>query len=85
MTMSGKVMDLYGKAAKIAPNNPRVVFGKAEFEIGSARYFKQDTSVMCAQIEKSIALFSTFKPESAFHPDWGLERAVEAQKECAKK
>lgn len=85
MTMSGKVMELYGKAEKIAPNNPRVVFGKAEFQIGGARYFKQDTSAMCAQIEKSIGLFSTFKPETVFHPNWGLDRALEAQKECQKK
>ena len=85
MTMSGKVMDLYAKAEKIAPDNPRVVFGKAEFQIGGARYFKQDTSAMCAQIEKSIALFSTFKPETIYHPNWGLDRALEQQKECAKK
>ena len=85
MKLSGKVMELYAKAAEIAPNNPRVVFGKAEFEIGGARYFKQDTSAMCSQIDKAITLFSTFKPETAFHPNWGLDRALEAQKECAKK
>lgn len=85
MKLSGKVMELYAKAEKIAPNNPRVIFGKAEFEIGGARYFKQDTSAMCAQIDKAITLFSTFKPETAFHPNWGLDRALDAQKECAKK
>lgn len=85
MKLSGKVMELYAKAEKIAPNNPRVIFGKAEFEIGGARYFKQDTSVMCAQIDKAITLFSTFKPETIYHPNWGLDRALEAQKECAKK
>ncbi|WP_026977797.1 hypothetical protein [Flavobacterium tegetincola] len=85
MKLSGKVMELYSKAEKLAPNNPRVVFGKAEFEIGGARYFKQDTSAMCGQIDKAIALFSTFKPESVFHPNWGLDRALEAQKKCAKK
>ncbi|WP_432671424.1 hypothetical protein [Flavobacterium sp. SM2513] len=85
MKLSGKVMELYAKAAEIAPNNPRVVFGKAEFEIGGARYFKQDTSRMCAQIDKAITLFSNFKPETVYHPNWGLDRALEAQKECAKK
>lgn len=85
MKLSGKVMELYAKAEKISPNNPRVVFGKAEFEIGGARYFKQNTSRMCAQIDKSITLFSNFKPETVFHPNWGLDRALEAQKECAKK
>jgi tetratricopeptide (TPR) repeat protein len=84
MKMSGKVMELYGKAEKIAPNNPRVVFGKAEFEIGGASYFKQDTSVMCGQIDKAISLFSNFKAESIYHPNWGLDRALEVQKKCKK-
>lgn len=85
MKLSGKVMELYGKATQIAPDNPRVVFGKAEFEIGGARYFKQDTKPMCAQIDKAIGLFSNFKPESVYHPNWGLDRALQAQKECAGK
>lgn len=34
MTLSGKVLALYAKAEQIAPNNPRVVFCKAEWDIG---------------------------------------------------
>ena len=82
MKLSGKVMELYGKAEAIAPTNPRVVFGKAEFEMGSAKFFGTDTQPICAQIAKSIELFATFKPESAFHPNWGLERAKEALTAC---
>ncbi|MDP2088302.1 MAG: hypothetical protein Q8J84_02760 [Flavobacteriaceae bacterium] len=84
MKLSGKVMELYGKAEQIAPNNPRVVFGKAEFEMGSAKFFGTDTKPICAQIAKSIELFATFKPESIFHPKWGLERALETLKPCEK-
>lgn len=84
MKYSPKVMEMYAKAEKIAPENPRVVFGKAEFEIGGARYFKSDTAPMCAQIDKAITLFANFKPETQFHPNWGLDRALEAQKECKK-
>ena len=80
--LSGDVMYILNKANKIAPENPRVVFQKASFEIGLAQYFGQDTKPMCAQIEKSIELFATFKPESAFHPSWGLDRAQEAVKTC---
>ena len=80
--LSGKVMELYGKAAAIAPENPRVVFGKAEFEIGSAQFWGTDTKPMCAQIDKAIGLFATFKPETPFAPKWGLERAIAAQKNC---
>jgi hypothetical protein len=80
--LSGKVMELYGKAQAIAPENPRVVFSKAEFEIGSAKYWGTDTKPMCAQIEKAIELFAAFKPEMQFAPSWGLTRAVQAQKNC---
>jgi hypothetical protein len=80
--LSGKVMELYGKAQAIAPENPRVVFSKAEFEIGSAKFWGTDTNPMCAQIEKAIGLFATFKPETVFSPKWGLERALQAQKNC---
>ena len=80
--LSGTVMELYGKAQAIAPENPRVVFCKAEFEIGGAKFWVTDTKPMCAQIEKAIGLFATFKPETPFSPKWGLERALEAQKNC---
>ena len=80
--LSGDVLYILNKAYKIAPENPRVVFQKASFEIGMAQYFGQDTKPMCAQIEKSIELFATFKPETAFHPSWGLDRAQEAVKGC---
>ena len=66
--LSGDAMYILNKAYKLAPENPRVVFQKASFEKGMAQYFGQDTQPMCAQIEKAIELFATFKPESAFHP-----------------
>lgn len=82
MKLSAKTVEIYNKAISLNPKNPRAVFGKAEFEIGGARYFGGDTKPMCAQIDKAIELFATFKPETVFHPKWGLERALEAQKEC---
>ncbi len=80
--LSGDAMYILNKAYKLAPENPRVVFQKASFEKGMAQYFGQDTQSMCAQIEKAIELFATFKPESALHPNWGLDRAQEAVKAC---
>ena len=84
MKLSAKTVEIYNKAIALDSNNPRAVFGKAEFEIGGARYFGSDTKPMCAQIDKSIELFATFKPETVFHPKWGEERALQAQKECKK-
>ena len=80
--LSGKVMELYAKAQAIAPENPRVVFEKAEFEIGAGKFWGTDTKPMCAQIEKAIGLFATFKPETAFSPTWGLDRAIVAAANC---
>ncbi len=82
MKYSALAMKEYEKALAIAPNNPRAVFGKAEFEMGGAKYWGTDTKPMCEQIAKSIELFANFKPESEFHPKWGLDRAQETLKSC---
>lgn len=84
MKYSSKAMEQYYKAQAIAPENPRVVFSKAEFEIGGAKYWGTDTKPMCAEIERSIGLFAKFKPETVFHPTWGLDRAQEVLKTCGK-
>lgn len=82
MTLSGKVAQLYQKALTLAPNNPRVVFSKAEWDMGSAKYFGQDTALYCKDVERSIELFTNFKPESDFHPNWGKDRAEMTLKNC---
>ncbi|ESU22389.1 hypothetical protein FEDK69T_23740 [Flavobacterium enshiense DK69] len=84
MKYSSKAMEQYYKAQALAPENPRVVFSKAEFEIGGAKYWGTDTKPMCAEVERSIGLFAKFKPETAFHPSWGLERAKELLANCGK-
>lgn len=84
MKYSGKIIELYTKAQALAPENPRAVFGKAEYEIGGAKYFGTDITPMCAEIDRSIELFNKFKPETPFSPKWGLDRALEAQKGCKK-
>lgn len=82
MTLSGKNVQLYQAAAELAPDNPRVVFGKAEWDMGAARYFGKDTAPYCKDIEKSLELFATFKPESEFHPNWGQDRAKSVAEQC---
>ena len=82
MKYSGKITELYSKVYAMAPENPRVVFSKAEWGMGSAKYFGQDTKPFCAELEKSIELFANFKPETEFHPNWGKERAVQVVSSC---
>ena len=82
MKYGAKVSELYAKAFELAPTNPRVSFGKADWAMGSAKYFGQDTAPYCKEIEASIELFDTFKPETEFHPNWGKERAEQVVTEC---
>ncbi|MGB5436400.1 MAG: hypothetical protein WBM98_10970, partial [Maribacter sp.] len=69
-------------ALQLAPENPRVVFSKAEWDMGTARYFGQDTAPFCKDIERSLELFAKFKPASPFHPNWGQDRAEELVENC---
>lgn len=80
--LSSVVDHLYNKANTLAPNNPRVVFQMASYNIGKARYFGQDVSPYCEELAKSIELFSTFKPKSDLDPSWGLILAENAYSKC---
>ncbi|APX99776.1 hypothetical protein [Lacinutrix venerupis] len=82
MTLAPKVAQLYEQAYKLDSKNPRVVLNRAEWNIGSARYFGQDTKPFCNEFNKALELFVNFKPESKFHPNWGKERAEQMIKSC---
>lgn len=84
MTLSGKIAVLYAKASELAPENPRVVFSKAEWDMGSAQFFGQDTTPYCKDVERAVELFSNFKPAGEFYPNWGKERAEATSKSCNK-
>lgn len=84
MTLSGENIQLYAKALSIEPNNPRVVLGKAQWDIGGAAFFGQSTKPFCKEIERSIELFKKEKSKGKFHPFGGIERAEEALKQCGK-
>ncbi|MBW8243940.1 hypothetical protein K1F50_14120 [Muricauda oceani] len=84
MTLSPKNVQLYQKALEIAPDNPRVVLSKAEWDMGSARYFGKDITPYCKDVERALELFATFKSETPFYPTWGKERAEEVLKSCGK-
>lgn len=82
MTLAPKVAQLYEQAYKLDPKNPRVTLNRAEWNMGSAKYFGQDTKPFCVEFEKALKLFANFKPETAFHPNWGQDRAEDVLKSC---
>jgi hypothetical protein len=82
MTMSPKVVAIYTQAEQIDPQNPRVVYCKAEWGIGGAKYFGQDTKPFCKELERALELFANFKPETPFHPNWGEDRTKMLLESC---
>ena len=76
---------LYNKALRIAPNNPRVILGKAEWEMGAASFFGQSTEPFCKDIEHAIELAKKEKIETEFYPKFQIDRAKEVLKKCQRK
>tara|TARA_R100000935_G_scaffold8302_7_gene17428 strand:- start:59451 stop:60080 length:630 start_codon:yes stop_codon:yes gene_type:complete len=85
MKYSGKISELYTKAAQVAPDNPRVVLGKAEWDMGAAKWFGKSTEPYCDDVKRAIELFATFTPEGEFHPKGGLDHAQEVLAENCNK
>jgi len=81
--LSGKNSQLYQKALQLAPDNPRAVLAKAEWDIGSAQYFGKDTTPYCKDVERAMELFETFENDTPFYPNWGMDRAEQVLKQCA--
>lgn len=84
MTMSPKIMQLYQKAYEIEPENPRVAFGKVEWEMGTARYFNQDIEPFCKDLAHAVELFESYEPKGKFYPNGGKEYAQQSlQQNCS--
>ena len=85
MTLSGKNVQIYTKALKIAPNNPRVILSKAEWDIGGAKFFGQPIDGFCKDIKRAIELYKEEKQTKKFFPYGSIERAEQVLKEnCGK-
>lgn len=80
--LSGKNMQLYNQALQLAPENPRVVYSKASWDMGTARYFGKDTSPYCKDVERALELFATFENDTPFYPSWGEDQAKRELEQC---
>ena len=84
MTLSGENTVIYKKAQSISPNNPRVILSKAEWDMGSARFFGKSITPFCEDIDRAIVLFKEEDQTIPFYPYSGLERAEEISANCKK-
>ena len=82
MTLGGVNSQLYAKALQIAPKNPRVILGNAEWNLGSAKFFGKSTKPYCAEIKRAIELSKDEKIDIEFYPKFMLPRAEQVLKQC---
>jgi tetratricopeptide (TPR) repeat protein len=83
MTLSEKTSQLYAKALAIAPGNPRVILGNAEWNMGSARFFGKPTTPYCNEIKRAIELGKKEKIDQEFYPKFMIPRAEQVLKQCS--
>ncbi len=74
--LSGETMMTFEKSIQLDSTNPRPYYLKGQFQMGAARFFKQDLTPYCEEVEKSIEIFNNFKPKGKYYPNWGKERAM---------
>ena len=84
MTLSGENIAIYQKAQAIAPNNPRVLLGKTEWDMGTAKFFGKSIAPYCEDVERAIILFNEEEQTIPYYPYSGLERANEISSNCKK-
>lgn len=75
MKLSPVINRIYNDAFEKAPNNPRVIVSKAEWDINSARFFGEDPEKYCEDLQNGLRLFGKEKAPEKFYPSWGEDRA----------
>ncbi len=70
------------KAIKADPNNPRIYYLNGQTLMNTPEAFGGGKAVAKKLFEKALELYKTFKPASAFHPDWGKEQAEKLLAAC---
>ncbi len=84
-SMSGQVMELFGKAIGQDRTNPRAVYLMALMEDGMAKFFGQGSEKACGMAKMSVELFekeSSKIDESSILPSWGKKNAGAFYAKC---
>jgi tetratricopeptide (TPR) repeat protein len=78
----GMVMQLFGKALSINPDNPRALAMMAQMQFGTAKFMGTPVTEACATVDKSLEKFATFRSENPLAPQWGRSSSEELKKQC---
>lgn len=79
---AGLAMQNLNKAVSLDPTNPRALCLLGQMEMGTARFFGNDTNEACTKIQKAIELFSEQNDDNPIAPKWGEGNAKSAYDNC---
>lgn len=69
-------------AKKADANNPRIYLVEAQYMINVPAAYGGGKAVAKKLVEKSLELYGTYQPASAFHPTWGKDQATQLLAAC---
>lgn len=84
-SMSPDVMNTFGRALSMDPQNPRAMILLAQMELGMAQFFGQGPEKACGMAQNSIKLFEQEESEelnATETPVWGKEIAEKIALQC---
>jgi hypothetical protein len=79
---SPRIMQSFGKAMQMNPENPRAKIMMAQMELGTAQFMGTDTSKACEMAREGVALLEKEEKGKSFEPTWGMETAGHVLKGC---
>lgn len=84
-SLSGQVLQTFGKALALNEKNPRALALLAQMEYGMAKFFGSGTEKACGYAKESLAIFASQDEEAlkaAISPTWGKTLAEKMAKSC---
>lgn len=77
-----KSMTSVKTALAINPKNPRALYLELSNEVGTANFFKEDTSKYCDRINQLLANWDEFNQSEPMFPAWGKNQVQGLAKGC---
>ncbi|MGB6036320.1 MAG: hypothetical protein WBG42_08625 [Cryomorphaceae bacterium] len=79
---SPRIMQSFGKAMAMNPENPRAKIMMAQMEIGTAQFMGTEPTKACELARQGAELLENEKPTDELQPSWGMDSAKEILKGC---
>ena len=77
-----QIMQSFGKAMAMNPENPRAKIMMAQMEKGTAQFMGTDSPKACELARQGAELLNSEKQTDDLQPTWGMDSAQEILKSC---